>query len=139
MCKIFDRYRQAIRYLFFGGLSFGVNVSVFAFFHMAAQMDELIANGISWVATVLFVFFTNRIWVFDAPTRNAKEFLSQLSAFLGGRLATLALEEGILFLCIRQLHFPGMEVKITAQIAVVLSNYGISKALIFRRKDEGRG
>ncbi|MCI9005114.1 MAG: GtrA family protein [Lachnospiraceae bacterium] len=64
----------------FGGLSFGVNVSVFAFFHMAAQMDELIANGISWVATVLFVFFTNRVWVFDAPTRNAKEFLSQLPA-----------------------------------------------------------
>lgn len=99
-------------------------------------MDELTANGFSWVLTVLFVFFTNRIWVFQAPTETHGQFFIQLGVFFAGRMATLILEEGILLLFVKFLNFDSIQVKVAAQIIVILSNYVISKWVVFGESKE---
>ena len=99
-------------------------------------IDGLAANGFSWVLTVLFVFFTNRIWVFQAPTETRGEFFTQLGMFFTGRITTLILEEGILFLFVSLLNFDSILVKTVAQIVVIISNYVISKWMVFRESEE---
>lgn len=119
-------------YLFFGGLAFVVSVATYSLFNMALHMNELIANIYSWIITVLFAFFTNRIWVFQSPTEGVRAFLRQMMSFYGGRVITLLIEEAILFVFITLLSFSGLGVKIAAQIVVIILNYVISKLLVFR-------
>lgn len=79
-------------------------------------------------------FFTNRIWVFDGKTNGAKEFFVQMINFFGGRVATLVVEEVILFVFITKLGFGSMVVKIAAQIIVIVLNYVISKLWVSGNK-----
>ena len=102
-------------------------------FKVSLGMNELVANIFSWILAVLFAFFTNRIWVFDGKTNGAKEFFVQMMNFFGGRVATLVVEEVILFVFITKLGFGSMVVKIAAQIIVIVLNYVISKLWVFRK------
>ena len=53
--------------------------------------------------------------------------------YMGGRVATLLMEEGILLLGIRLLHLNEMPVKVAAQVLVLIGNYVISKFLVFKK------
>lgn len=128
----YKKNKEVLLYLFFGALAFCVSISTYAFFNVLLDLNELVANILSWVITVLFAFFTNRVWVFNSNTSNLKEFLKQMIAFFGGRILTLIIEEVILFVFITLLSFSSMAVKVVAQIIVILLNYVISKILVFR-------
>ena len=118
---LYKKYKEVLLYLFFGVLTTVVSI------------NELIANVISWVLAVLFAFFTNRIWVFAAPTKTVEEFMKQLVSFAGGRVLTLVIEEIILLVFITMLHFNSMLIKFIAQVVVIILNYVISKLLVFRK------
>lgn len=133
--KIFEpfykKYKEILLYLFFGGLAFILSIVTYAFLNITLQINELIANVISWIIVVAFAFFTNRIWVFDAPTKNAVDFFKQLLSFFGGRIMTLLVEEIILGVFISWLQFPSMIIKVIAQVVVIILNYIISKLMVF--------
>ena len=59
-CMI-KKNKEILLYLFFGGLAFIVSIVTYAFFNVTCGLNELVANVISWVITVAFAFFTNRI------------------------------------------------------------------------------
>lgn len=124
--------KEMLLYLFFGGLSFVVSVVTYGIFNQGIGLNELIANVISWIITVIFAFFTNRIWVFNAPTNGVKEFIAQIVSFFGGRVVTLVIEEVILLVFITWLDFPSMVIKIIAQVVVIVLNYVISKLVVFK-------
>ncbi len=130
----YKKHKSVLLYLFFGGLTTVISIAVFWLFRYPLGLNELVANGISWVIAVLFAFFTNRIWVFRAPTKTAGEFLRQMASFYGGRVVTLLIEEALLAVFITWLSFPDMPVKITAQIVVILLNYVISKLFVFKKE-----
>lgn len=130
----YRRHKEVLLYLLFGFLSFVVSIATFALFCQALHLNELIANVLSWIITVLFAFLTNRVWVFGAKTGSAAAFLRQMFAFFEGRLLTLGIEELILFLFITWLRLNSIAVKVVAQIVVILLNYIISKRFIFRNK-----
>ena len=81
---------------------------------------------------MLFVFFTNRIWVFQASTKTGGEFLCQMVSFFGGRVATILLEELMIYVFITRMQFPNLPVKIVAQIVVIILNYVVSKVFVFK-------
>ncbi len=81
----------------------------------------------------MFSFYTNRIWVFQASTNSISGFLKQMVSFYSGRVATLIIEEIILFILITYLQYNSMVVKIIAQVVVVILNYVISKLWVFRK------
>ena len=137
MRRYFLKYKEMIFYLLFGGLSFLVSTVSYAVLPFSISMNELTANLISWVVTVLFAFVTNRIWVFQAHTKGPIEFLRQAASFYGSRVVTLLVEELILFVFITRLAFPGMAVKVAAQVVVIVLNYVLSKCWIFRNGSSG--
>lgn len=121
-------------YLLFGGITFFLNMILYAVLTGYGNMNALIANVICWVICVLFQFFTNRTWVFDGRTETASGFWIQMASFFGGRLFTLIVEEAILAAFITWLGFPSLPVKLMAQIIVIVLNYVISKLIVFKNK-----
>ena len=130
----YKKYKEILLYLFFGGLSFIVSISTYAAFNVGMRINELVANVLSWVITVLFAFLTNRVWVFQSPTNGTSEFMKQMLVFYAGRVITLVIEEVILLVFITWLGFDSMVVKIVAQVIVILLNYVISKVVVFNNE-----
>ena len=127
----YKKNKEVLLYLLFGGLTFVVSIASYVFFDVILAMNELVANVLSWIFAVSFAFVTNKIWVFGAPSRTVKEFLKQVISFLGGRVATLVIEELILLVFVTLLAFPSVPVKVVAQVIVIILNYVISKFIVF--------
>lgn len=129
----YKKYKEALLYLFFGGLTFVVSIATYAYFNVGVGLNELIANIISWIFAVTFAYITNRIWVFESEVHGIKSVLRQIVMFFAGRIVTLLVEEIILFIFISQLHFNSLLIKVIAQIVVIVLNYIISKLVVFRK------
>lgn len=129
----YKKNKEMLLYLFFGFLSFIVSIATYGLFNAVFHINELLANILSWIITVMFAFFTNRIWVFASPTDSLKGFIKQMAAFYQGRIVTLVIEEIILFVFITVLGMNSMLIKVIAQVVVIVLNYVISKLFIFRK------
>lgn len=127
-------HRQALLYLFFGGLTFVVSIASYALFIRVLHVDVLIANVFSWICAVSFAYVTNRKWVFESRAGGSKAVLMEMTRFFTGRIATLLVEEAILLVFIKWLHLDSMAVKVAAQVVVILLNYVVSKLWVFKRK-----
>lgn len=143
--SFYIKNKSVLLYLFFGGLTTIVSIFTFWLAELLISADfnvsilgslysikVILTNAVSWICAVLFAFFTNRIWVFNSPTETWKEFWGQMAAFFGGRFATFLLETVILVVFVSALKFNELVIKILAQIAVLVSNYIISKLIVFR-------
>ncbi len=109
-----------------------------------------VAKVMSWLCAVLFAFFTDKKWVFHDERNGGRDVARQLCTFAGGRLVTLGLDYLLNYLMLLamgalSLSFLDGLFGITlakynemiawgvTQVAVVVSNYFISKMFVFRR------
>lgn len=129
----YKKNKEILLYLFFGGLSFLISIGSYAWLNIYLRINELVANILSWIITVLFAFFTNRVWVFKSEQKGFDNFIKQMVSFFGGRVITLVIEEIILYIFITSLRFPSLLIKIIAQIIVIIMNYIISKSIVFKQ------
>lgn len=129
----YKKHKEVLLYLLFGGLTTVVSIASFALF-LAMGIGELVANVLSWVLAVLFAYVTNRTWVFAAKADTRSGILREIAAFFGGRVATLLVEEAVIYVFITRLHFPALAIKLAAQVLVVVLNYVVSKFFVFKDK-----
>lgn len=132
---LYYRYKEILMYLFFGVLSTIVSIGSFAWCAVPMKMDPLIANIISWILAVTFAYVTNKIWVFHSVTESFGQLVKEGFNFYVGRLATLGVEEAILFIGINLMGFDSVLVKVVAQVVIVILNYVISKIFVFKGKE----
>lgn len=131
----YKKYKDILLYIFFGGLTTIVSFVTFWVCCDFFEIHELVSNTISWVASVTFAFFTNRIWVFSAPTKTWGEFFKQAAEFYGGRIFTYVFEQVCILIFVTILSFNELLIKLLANIGVLILNYLISKFLVFRKKE----
>ena len=129
----YKRHEQVLLYLFFGAVTTVISIGVFSLLNIALGVNEHIANLTSWVLAVLVAFLTNRTMVFETETNSAGAFLAQMITFYAGRVATLLVEELIIFVFITTLKFDSFTVKLVAQIIIIILNYVISKLFVFKK------
>ena len=125
----YKKHREALLYLFFGGLTTVVSWGSFYLFAYPFGLNEHIANILSWVAAVLFAFLTNRTWVFSAKGNPLREML----LFFAARLTTLGVEEVFLLIFATILQKEVMAVKVIGSLLVLVLNYVFSKRIVFRK------
>ena len=128
----YSAHKEVLLYLFFGGLTTLVSILTFAFFTVALGIDVLWSNVLSWILAVSFAYVTNRTWVFVSRADTRAGVVREIASFFGGRVATLLMEEALLYVFITRLGLPAMPVKIAAQAAVIAANYVISKLFVFK-------
>ena len=129
----YQKNKEVLMYLFFGGVSFVLNMVLYILLNAVLGMNELLANIFCWIVCVLFQFVTNRIWVFNSRTDTTAALLKQMTAFFGGRIFTLLAEELILLVFITWQGLNSVAVKLVAQIVVIVLNYVISKLIVFKK------
>lgn len=133
--RFYEKYRQVLLYIFFGGCTTLISVGSFILFDSILKINELIANILSWILAVGFAYATNRKWVFQSCAQG-KAMGKEVLAFYSGRLVTLGIEEGLLLVFVTWLAWNSTAVKIAAQVAVLVGNFLISKFIIFPKKEQ---
>ena len=129
----YKKYKEIIKYLFFGGLTTVVNFVVYFIFANLLGIDKVISNVISWFFSVIFAFVTNKIFVFDNTSNSIKNWCFEFAKFFGCRVFSGVLDTGLFALFVNVLHFNDFIVKIFTQILVVILNYFFSKLIIFKK------
>lgn len=86
--------------------------------------------------SVLFAYLTNRKWVFDSQTTGLANILLEMVKFFFARLATGVVGYLILLFGVHVLHQNDMIWNIIQNIFVIVSNYVLSKLMIFRLKEK---
>lgn len=135
--NIYEKYKEIINYLIFGVLTTVISLIVYygltyTIINPNNAFMLQVANVISWIAGVLFAYFTNRKYVFESKNENKlKEFLS----FVGARITTLLLDMAIMGVGVSLLHGNDKIMKLISQVLVIVGNYLLSKIFVFRKKE----
>lgn len=136
LMKIYRKNEEAVSYLFWGGVAFVLGTGLFYVFANVMGLYEQIANILSWVICVIFVYFTNRTFVFKSKVKGLKNRLKEFKDFVTARVLTLVMENVILFVMIDLLSINNMISKLVGQFVVIVSNYFLSKLWIFKNKEK---
>ena len=130
--ELYKKYREEIKYLFFGSMTTLVNLGTYALLtSFGSSINEVIAEIIAWSASVIFAFFTNKFFVFEH--KSTKHILRELLSFVGARAFSGLVEIGGFALFVSVLHFNDWAVKAALAVFVVIANYVLSKFLIFKK------
>ena len=68
--RLWQRYRDLLSYLFFGGLTTLVNIAVY-WLLARLGLTTAVANACALAASILFAYVTNRLGVFESRTHGA--------------------------------------------------------------------
>ena len=153
---------EMLSYLFFGVSTTIVNFIVFfiadkilgngsitdftLFGHPFSVTLEDISTLIAWVFAVLFAYVTNKLWVFESKSTEAKVVVREIISFFGARVVSFVIFESLGFMLVRNVLIltrllPSENVckwvaKILMAVVVVVFNYVMSKLIIFRKKTD---
>ncbi len=138
---IYKKNEEVINYLIMGVLATIVNIGVkyallFTILNPKDAFELQVAVIISWVAAVLFAYFTNRTIVFKSESKN---ILKEFASFVFARIITLIMEMIIMWFFITFLKLNTnmwvAVITIFAQALVIILNYVFSKLFIFKKEN----
>lgn len=154
--KLYSKFENLIIYVFYGVLTTLVNYIAhfglrFAFTDLTgvdtASLSAILkatensgvsssaATTFSWVVALIFAFFVNKFFVFEADDRSKSAYLKEFLSFAGGRLFSYLCELLIMFVCVDVCHLNELIIKLACGVVVMILNYFFSKFLVFRKKN----
>lgn len=140
--------KETILYLVFGVLTTVVGFVTLKLFDMLLGKElYLISNSLSWLLCVAFAFVTNKLFVFESRSWSKDILQKEVPSFFSARIASYFIEQGGLWLMMDILLFKDkifdfvffrlsglMTAKLIVGVIVVVFNYVLSKALIFKKQ-----
>lgn len=130
--ELWVKYKSVIAYLFFGVLTTLINIVAFYLFGTIFSLYYQLANVIAWFLSVLFAFFTNKVWVFESKYTTARNFWVEMGKFFFYRGLSLVVDAAIMGLGVSVLKIDKNLTKLLDQVVIVVINYFFSKFLIFK-------
>lgn len=125
-CMIKLQSSEAVRYVVTGGITTAINYFIYILLNLIGA-DWLVSNCVAWVGAVVFAFFANKHVVFHSDGNKGKEFMG----FISVRLATLLLENALLYIFIDCLFVGEFFSKVVVSVVTVALNYLACKYGIF--------
>lgn len=120
-------------YMIFGCLTTIINYLVYLFCRFTLGPENIILNtSLAWLTSVLFAYFTNKIWVFKTTNYRFYYIARELSIFISSRFITGLLDIAIMKICVDWAGFNDLIIKVISSILVIIINYLFSKIIIFR-------
>lgn len=143
-----NKYNEFILYTVFGVGTTVVNFVVYwATLKVMGDEMYLVANVFAWLASVIYAFITNKLYVFKSTAKDWRTVLKEAVQFGGARTISLVFEEIGLLVLLGAANFTEytlyiggfsiggtMLIKLFLAIFVVMSNYYFSKFIIFRKR-----
>ncbi len=140
--KIYYAKKEVWDYLIFGvlttivsWLSYVVISRIYLpfFYEGTDSAMALISNALSWVVAVAFAYWTNRTFVFKSTTTGLGPVFKEFMAFVGARVFSFVVEQGLLFAFVEWLGVGDIIAKLIISVIVVILNYVFSKLFIFKK------
>lgn len=155
MKKFFDKHKEVVLYVVFGALTTLVNWGTYTLLIRAFSLSIAVSNALSWAASVIFAFLTNKKWVFESTSWSMRTLLKEGASFLSARALTGAIE----LFCVPKLaqlgfdkpfyavlkkiginfgllYTDGIYSKVVLAVVIVILNYVFSKLIVFRKKKQ---
>ena len=135
---------EGIRYVIVGALTTVANFAIFSLMTLILGIEVTLSNVISIFISILLAYVSNKLIVFRRQSGSFAELAFEFMKFVGSRLFTMAMEVGIVHVFYYTLGHDALLGKVIATVFVVVSNYIISKAIVFRKPkktdyDKSRG
>ena len=137
--ELYNKYREIINYIFFGGCTTIVSWVTYGLFVGTLAMPLMSGKILSWICAVTFAFITNKIWVFQSRSMDGKTLLRESVEFFASRVATGVVEVLGLPLLMKAgldaswFGVEGFAANVVVTIVVIVLNYIVSKFLVFRK------
>lgn len=127
---LYKKYEEIINYLIVGLLTTLVSISVYALFTKCFHINYMIANGFSWIISVLFAYITNRIFVFKS---KSEDIFLEIYQFFKYRIFSFLIEIFLMYVFVELINIDDMISKVIVQIIVIVLNYVFSKLFVFKK------
>ena len=140
-------YKEPIAYIIFGVLTTLVNIVAYYVCADIVNLHYMISNIIAWIASILFAFVTNKLFVFDSKSWQGKVVVAEMGSFFLARVATGVMDMILMWLLIdilaveaiftsagiAELISGELFAKVVVNVVVIVLNYIASKLWIFRK------
>ena len=131
--ELIKKHEELIKYLIIGVLTTVINYIIFAILVKIANIEMHVSNIIAWLVSVIFAYFTNKLFVFESKSFELKVIGKEVLSFGAARVFSLLLEEVILYIFVNLLNMNELIIKLIANIIVIIVNYILSKFIIFKK------
>lgn len=137
--NIYEKNREAWRYIVFGALATIVNIGVYAicakiiFINLPEAQRVDFSNYIAIALAMSFAYICNKLFVFNSKTSSFKELLKEIISFVGCRFLSAIVEVIFMRITVVNLNLNEVLMKIFANIIVMILNYIFSKLIIFKK------
>ena len=122
--------REIVLYVFFGALTTLINILSYWLCYYVLSISNTVSTIISWFFSVVFAYFTNRVWVFESKNKSGvKESIN----FFLLRISTGLFDLLVMYTGVELLNFEGGMVKIISNAIVIVLNYIVSKLFVFKK------
>ena len=131
MSKLFNKYKEFIKYGIGGGITTILHILLFAFLTFIG-IKYYIANIITLITIKTLAYFINKIFVFKTKCQNKKELIAEVLKYIFSRLFTMIIDYfGLIFL-VEVLNINAIIGKIIVLVLVVLINYFLCKKYVYK-------
>lgn len=133
--RLLQKYQHFLLYALFGGLTTVVDLAVYYILYNLFSVHYLVAQTISWVAAVLFAYFTNKRYVFGSRARGVA-MISEMIKFISGRLFSFGVQTVCLAALVELAHWDENIVRLPVLVIVTILNYIVSRVFVFTKKKD---
>lgn len=141
--RLFQRNREVVLYVFFGGLTtlvnWGTNYLAVQVCANAGVQTAMVPAAIAQVISILFAYVTNRKWVFKSKKSGADEILKEAGSFFGFRALSAVIDVLFMYVTVDRLGWSNSLMKLIANVFIVIVNYIFSKLVVFRKSGSEKG
>ena len=134
--NVFIKYQSFLLYVIFGVLTTIVNIIVFFILYNMLHTGHNIAYVVAWFWAVLFAYLTNRVWVFHSTSTTTASIIKEVWQFYLARVLTGIIGYFILTFGVDLLHQDANIWNIIQNIFVIVSNFVLSKLIIFKKDND---
>ena len=136
--SIWERYKELLLYVFFGGCTTLINILVYFVCRQWLAMSVVSADVAAWFLAVMFAYVTNKLYVFESKSWRVQVVAKELAEFLAARLLSLGVDVVILYVTVEIFGCLELLMKVVSNVVVIVINYIFSKWIIFRKDAAGQ-
>lgn len=132
MVNIIKRHKRFGKYIIVSAITTLVNILSYLIFLEILNDMYILSNIFSWIISIFITFILNKRVVFKKKSERKREIIRELVLFYLVRLTSLAIDTGVLCICIELLKFNDILAKIISNVSTTFNNYFISKHFVFK-------
>ena len=130
--SLYCRYKEIILFAVFGVFTTLVNVVAYFISSRLCNLNVVVSTILAWSLAVLFAYVTNRKYVFKSENTSIKSVTMEFGAFISSRFLTGLLDLALMYVFVKLLGQNDVMIKIISNIIIVISNYLLSRLMVFR-------